>query len=140
MEENNETDCCGVAEGFWNKYKRHSGKISITISILGGAGSVALGLGVAIGSVVLAITNIGVFFSGVAYEILKARETQLVKDNVSLNEEKKIYIRRLTNYNFPEEENDELKKSDELSDSTKLKERIYFLKNLDLTPSAFPQS
>lgn len=110
MENKDETEncccsCLNFSDDFWNKYKKHTGKVSIGISVLGGIGAILAGKLVIAGSIVVGVTNVAIFLSGLALEKFKADNNLLEKDNDSLKNEKTDMIRRLTNYQFPRENN-----------------------------------
>jgi len=97
---------CGIfdfADTIWAKYKHHSGKVSIGLSVLGFATSILIGKYVIIGSVGLAITNTAIFFSGIAYEKLNVENTKISSENESLQNDKKELAKRLTMFHFPNE-------------------------------------
>jgi hypothetical protein len=107
---NNKNESClcealDWGESFWNKYRHHSAKISIGLSILGGVSAILVGKFIIGGAICLAITNSAIFISGLALEKanndvtnLETHNETLKKDNTELNE-----FRRTTmaNYNFP---------------------------------------
>ena len=86
--------------------KENSGKFGITVSILGGVGAILIPHFTVLGAVVIGITNIGVFFTGLAYEQLKNKNNNIKKDFMKMKKEKIKIERRLTTYNFPNNEND----------------------------------
>lgn len=79
-------------DGFWAEYKHHSGKVSIILSSIGAISSILVGQHILIGSIALTITNTAIFFSGIAYEKLKAENHKLNSDV----ESQKQILRRLT--------------------------------------------
>lgn len=95
---NDESCCCSIlncADSFWEKYKHHSGKVAIGLSVLGATCSVLVGIHVVASSVALAITNGAIFFSGICYEKLKSANVALESDNQSLRR-----MTTLANYQF----------------------------------------
>lgn len=109
-ENENENKCWSIldcADEFWNKYKHHSGKISIGISILGAVSSILVGKYIIAGSVALAITNASIFMSGIAYEKLNIEHTKVESENKSLQNEKNNLVKRLTQFHFPQSTNTE---------------------------------
>ena len=97
-EQENKTDCnccCGLldcVDSFWDKYRHHSGKISVGISVLGAVSAILAGQHIILGSIMVGITNISVFFSGLAYEKLNSQAKKLNEDC----ESQKQMIRKLT--------------------------------------------
>lgn len=87
--------CCGLldfADTFWQKYRYHSGKISIGISVLGSVSAILTGQHLITGSIMVGITNVSVFFSGLAYEKLNNQAKKLNDDC----ESQRQMIRKLT--------------------------------------------
>jgi len=84
-------------DNFWDKYKIHSGKISITISVIGGIGAILSGSHIVAGSVIIGITNLAIFFSGLAFEKLTNEFQNLEESNISLKNEKNNMISQLIN-------------------------------------------
>lgn len=90
-------ECCGSccdllddANLFWNRYKHHSGKVAIGLSILGAVSAILVGTSAIAGSVALAITNSAIFFSGICYEKLKSINAALENDNHSLRKQTQL--------------------------------------------------
>jgi hypothetical protein len=91
MEEEKTCSCfCGcldAGDAFWERYKRHSGKVSIVLSILGVvAASLSSQIPLA-GTIATSITNLAIFFSGIAYEKLSGESKVLESDLLSLKNE-----------------------------------------------------
>ncbi|RTL06733.1 hypothetical protein EKK58_04320 [Candidatus Dependentiae bacterium] len=95
-------NCLDFTDDFWKKYKHHSGKVSIGISILGGVGAVLSGVSIVASSIVIGVTNVAIFFSGLAYEKLNNQAKQIIDENISLQNDKNELVKRLTVYNFPQ--------------------------------------
>ena len=102
MEDNNTKNCGDVVDNFWEEYKKHSGKVSIFLSVLGGVGAILAGKLILASSIVLGVTNVAIFFSAVCYEKLQGDMKLLKKDNSSLKDEKNEMVRKLTFYKFPD--------------------------------------
>lgn len=103
MNNNESEECCGFIDNIWDTYKKHSGKISIALSVCGTVGSILINQFVVIGSIVIGITNVAVFFSGIAIEKLQCDLKLLIKDNNHLQTENNEMIRKLTIYKFPDD-------------------------------------
>jgi len=95
-------------DNYWDENKSSiASKSSIVLGILGGVGSVLIGLKMFIpASVVLGVVNIGIFFSGISIESIKNDNDKIKLDMekknddiVSLNKEKQEIIRRYSTYN-----------------------------------------
>ena len=93
-------------DNFWNDYKKHTGKLSIAVSALGFTGAVLLGHNLIAGSIIIGVTNISVFLSGLAFEKIANDNELLTKDNNSLKNEKEEMVRRYTLFQFPVDEKD----------------------------------
>lgn len=100
-EDNINCSLLDYADEFWLKYKHHSGKVSIALSILGGVSAILVGKYIIVGSIAIAITNASVFMSGIAYEKLNTENTKMTNENKSLQNEKNDLVRRLTHFHFP---------------------------------------
>jgi len=101
MEEENKTkNCLNLFDGFWQEYKHHSGKVAIGLSILGGVSAILVGKFIIVGSVAIAVTNASVFFTSIAYEKLNGEYKKLDCDNKSLQNEKNIMIKKLTDNHY----------------------------------------
>ena len=77
------------------------------MSLLAGSASIIAGSHALIipVSILLSLTNIGVFFSGIVMEKFKNENKKLYDDNKSLSNEKNEMIRRMTNFEFPQNSN-----------------------------------
>lgn len=85
-------------------FKKHSGKFSISVSVLGGIGAILMSHYILASAVVIGITNIGVFFSGLCYEQLKNKNDNMKKEFMTLKQEKIKIENRLSTYHFPDNE------------------------------------
>lgn len=95
-------DFCFDLDEWWNKYKDSlAPKISITISVLGGAGSIMLALGFGIpASIILGCCNVGIFFAGIMLERYHNKNKILEKDNENLKTQNVDINNRLSVYQF----------------------------------------
>ena len=107
--------CLDYMDNMWQEYKDHSGKVSLFLSIGGAISSILVGKLILAGSIALSITNAATFFSGIAYEKLKAENNNLHEDNKNLNDcnkslmsEKKDIMRRFTAFKEIKTPNDSL--------------------------------
>jgi len=81
---------CGLLDTFdqfWDKYKHHSGKVSIVLSICGVVAAALSSHVVVAGAVATSITNTAIFFSGIAYEKLSSESRALESDLATLRNE-----------------------------------------------------
>jgi len=84
-----------------NKYLI-TGKLSTLLGIIGGAGSVLVGLQLFIpASIVIAICEVGIFFTGVGLAKFAEENKNLQKDNANLKNEVRRMTMAVSNYNFP---------------------------------------
>jgi hypothetical protein len=102
--ENNEKNCCNYIDDlddFLDSYQKHSGKISIVLSIMGGISAILAGKLIIAGSIAVGITNASLFFSGLMIEKIVNKKHIIESENKSLKNE---IIKRQTlinNYQFP---------------------------------------
>lgn len=92
--------CCNLIDSlheWWdvNKY-RVSAPLAVGLSVGGGIGSILASQYILSTSVVTGITNVGIFFSGIALSAFSSENKKLAKDNISLSNEKNDIVRRLT--------------------------------------------
>ena len=93
-----EKDCIDKIDDFWNTHKNSiSSKFSIGLGVMGGVGSILVGMKLFIPtSIVLGICNVGIFFSGIAMQKYAQENTKLSDEKISLHNEKQEIIRRYT--------------------------------------------
>jgi hypothetical protein len=97
---NDDSCCCSVVDSlqdWWNVNKyRVSAPLAVGLSVCGGVGSVLSAYSIIGTSVVIGVTNVGIFFSGIALSAFSSENKKLSKDNISLCNEKNDIVRRLT--------------------------------------------
>lgn len=103
IKKNNEDDlscCCFVIDSlqeWWNVNKyRVSTPLAVGLSVCGGIGSILVGKSIIGASIMIGVTNVGIFFSGIALSAFSSENKKLSKDNISLCNEKNDIVRRLT--------------------------------------------
>jgi hypothetical protein len=86
--EENGKNCIDKIEDFWEKYKYNiSGKASITLAITAGFASILVSKVILPATILIAITNIGVFFAGISLQSITKKNDSLNNENNNLNTE-----------------------------------------------------
>ena len=110
-EDNYNCNCCLYLDNWWENYKYTiAPKLAVTISILGGVGSILLNFPsfTLPASIILGFMNIGVFFAGLTLEHFKNEDIKnqeekknLETDNISLKNQNIEMNNRLSIFQFP---------------------------------------
>lgn len=97
-------DYIDLIDNFWEDHKNSlSSKFSILLGVVGGIGSVLVGMKMFVpASIVLGVCNVGIFFSGIAIERIGNDNNKKTSDIESLHKEKREIIRRFTMVNQSE--------------------------------------
>lgn len=102
MTEEEEMTCCDKFNNILDKYQRHSGKISICLSIIGGVSAILVGKFIIAGSIAIAITNASLFFSGLMTEQIVNKKNIVENENKSLKDEMTRKMTLIDNFKFPQ--------------------------------------
>jgi len=86
---------------FLDEYQKHSGKISIGLSILGGISAILVGKFIIVGSIAIGITNASLFFSGLMIEKIVNKKNIIANENKTLKNELSRRITLMDNFKFP---------------------------------------
>ncbi len=79
-------------DDIYNVYSTHASKATIFLSILGGVASILSAKAIIATSIVIGVTNIGLFFSGVMTEKIISHNKILFENNKLLNEDNKSLV------------------------------------------------
>jgi hypothetical protein len=86
--EENDKNCFDKIDDLWEQYKYNiSGKASITLAITAGFASILVSKVIIPATVLIAITNIGVFFAGISLQSITKKNDNLNTENNNLNTE-----------------------------------------------------
>ncbi len=96
------TTCCDKLNNILEKYQKHSGKISIGLSIVGGVSAILVGKFIIVGSIAIAITNASLFFSGLMTEQIVNKKNIVENENKSLKDEMTRKMTLIDNFKFPQ--------------------------------------
>lgn len=97
--EEEKTYCDGLND-ILDKYQKHSGKISICLSIIGGVSAILVGKFIIAGSIAIAITNASLFFSGLMTEQIVNKKNIVENENKSLKNEMTRKMTLMDNFKF----------------------------------------
>lgn len=87
-EEEKNCCCCSIIDylgNIWENYKHHSSKIAIIAAILGVTAAILVDYDVFASSVMIGVTNVSVFFSGIAFEKLRRESDYNIEELKSEN-------------------------------------------------------
>jgi len=97
-----EESCCDKLNNFLDKYQKHSGKISIGLSIIGGVSAILVGKFIIVGSIAIAVTNASLFFSCLMTEQIVNKKNIVENENKSLKDEMTRKMTLIDNFKFPQ--------------------------------------
>ena len=101
MAEDEEITCCDKINNFLDDYQKHSGKIAIALSVIGGVSAILVGKFIIVGSIAIAITNASLFFSGLMTEQIVNKKTIVENENKTLKDEMTRKMTLIDNFRFP---------------------------------------
>lgn len=102
MAEDEEITCCDKINNFLDDYQKHSGKIAIALSVIGGVSAILVGKFIIVGSIAIAITNASLFFSGLMTEQIVNKKTIVENENKTLKDEMTRKMTLIDNFRFPQ--------------------------------------
>ena len=88
---------------FLEDYQKHSGKVSIGLSVLGGVSAILAGKLIIAGSIAVGITNASLFFSGLMIEKIVNKKNIIENENKSLKNEMQKRMTLINNFQFPQD-------------------------------------
>ncbi len=97
----NEKGILDKFDDFLYEYQKHSGKISIILSIMGGVSAILAGKLIIAGSIAVGITNASLFFSGLMIEKIVNKKQIIESENKSLKNEIVKRQTLINNFKFP---------------------------------------